>query len=112
MREIHHVPENMVRGSRGSLNAEQKGWCLHFLCREGALLASVFKPPGALLIDVPFQPSACGRGVVNSLRAPHRRENRKSRKEVELSELKGRQAFPPLGCLLCPALGTSGQHRL
>ena len=80
MREIHDVPENMVRGSRGSLNTEQNGWCLYFLCREGALLVSVFKPPEALLIDVPFQPTAYGRGVVSSPRTPHGRESRNSRK--------------------------------
>ena len=80
MREIHDVPENIVGGSRGSLNTEQNGWCLYFLCREGALLASVSKPSGALLIDVPFQPSAYGRGVVSSPRAPHRRGSRNSRR--------------------------------
>ena len=53
-------------GARGEVsNAEQSGWCLHFLCRKGALLASVSKPPRPLVIDIPFHPSACGCGVVS-----------------------------------------------
>ena len=53
-------------GARGEVsNAEQSGWCMHFLCRKGALLASVSKPPRPLVIDIPFHPSACGCGVVS-----------------------------------------------
>lgn len=53
-------------GARGEVsNAEQSGWCLHFLYREGALLASVSKPPRPLVIDIPFHPSVCGCGVVS-----------------------------------------------
>ena len=54
----------------GVSKAEQSSWRLCLPCREGALLASISKPPRPLVRVIPFHPSACGRGVVSPLCPP------------------------------------------